>query len=136
MNRQERFLSSKQRYRPIPLSEEFTDEEMTRDWTLSKEDIREIGRYRKKYRLYRAIEICVVRLYGRFLQEVNDLSPRILSYLNKQLSLPPSLKVQVPKWRATGIEFRQQILTHLGFQRLTTQEQGCCKVLCEKDLRW
>lgn len=123
MNMQEQFLSSKQRYRPISLSEEFTDEEMARDWTLSKEDAREIGGYRKKYRLYIAVQICVVRLYGRFLKEVNDLSPRILSYLNKQLNLPPSLKVQVPKRRATGIEFRQQVLKHLGFQRLTAQEQ-------------
>jgi len=34
----ERFLSSKQRYKPVTLPQEFSDEEMARDWTLASED--------------------------------------------------------------------------------------------------
>lgn len=119
MNAKERFLSRKQRYRPISLPEDFSDEEMARDWTLSKNDVAEVRRYRKKNRLFIAVQICVVRLYGRLLNEVNDLSPRIIAYLNAQLGLPPSLKVQVPERRATIAEFHKGILTYLGFQRLT-----------------
>ena len=34
----DRFLSSRQRSRPIALPEDFSDEEMDRDWTLSVDD--------------------------------------------------------------------------------------------------
>ena len=34
----DRFLSSRQRYQPIALPEDFSDEEMARDWTLSVDD--------------------------------------------------------------------------------------------------
>jgi hypothetical protein len=58
-----------------------------------------------------------VRLYGRFLSEVNDLSPRIIAYLNQQLDLPPVVTVLVPNRKATYIEYRKNILAHLGFEK-------------------
>lgn len=73
----EKFLTQKQRYQPIKFPQDFSDEEMARDWTLSESDKKEVSRYRVNSRLFIAIQICVTRLYGRFLMEVNDLSPRI-----------------------------------------------------------
>jgi TnpA family transposase len=72
-----------------------------------------------------AIQICAVRLYGRFLHHVHDLSPHIINYLGQQLDLPPSLTVEVPEREATYLEQRQNILKHLGFQRFdhNAQEQ-------------
>ena len=70
----EQFLSRRQRDQPISLLDKFSDEEMTRDWTLSDKDKEEIGKYRKVFRLSIAIQICAVRLYGRFLNQVRDLS--------------------------------------------------------------
>ena len=90
MTANEKFLTQRQRYQPVTLPQDFSDEEMARDWTLSEADKREINRYRTNSRLFIAIQLCAVRLYGRFLVEVNDLSPRIVSYLNSQLKLPPS----------------------------------------------
>ncbi len=79
----EHFLNQRQHYRPVTLPQDFSDEEMARDWTLSQADKQEIGKYRKNSRLFITIQRCAVRLYGRFLLEVNDLSPRIISYLNR-----------------------------------------------------
>jgi hypothetical protein len=39
---------------------------MARDWTLSDSDRAEIGKYRKSSRLFVAMQLCAVRLYGRF----------------------------------------------------------------------
>ena len=89
---------------------------MARDWTLLEGDRQEIGKYRKSFRLYIAIQICAVRLYGRFLTQINDVSPRIANYLGGQLDLPPSLTVQAPEREATYLEHRQNVLKHLGFQ--------------------
>ncbi len=101
MSSEEKFLSSRKRSHPITLAQEFSDEEMARDWTLSEDDIQEIRKYRKDYHLFFAIQLCAIRLYGRFLNEVHDLSPRITNYLNQQLELPLSLSAQVPEREAT-----------------------------------
>ncbi len=121
----ERFLSSKQRYKPVTLPQEFSDEEMARDWTLSSEDKTELEKYRKVSRIFVSIQLCAMRLYGRFLVEVNELSPRIVNYINAQLDLPPSLTIVTPKREATFSEQRKNILNYLGFQKYndTTQEK-------------
>ena len=79
MTANEKFLIQRQRYQAVTLPRDFSDEEMVRDWTLSKADKKEVSRYRTRSRLFIAIQLCSVRLYGRFLTEVNDLSPRIAS---------------------------------------------------------
>jgi hypothetical protein len=120
----EHFLSKRQRYQPIALPQHFSDEEMARDWTLVEGDQHEIERYRKDSRVYIAVQICAVRLYGRFLQHVHDLSPHIINYLGQQLDLPPSLTVAVPEREATYLEQHQNILKHLGFQRFDHRAQA------------
>ena len=78
MTSQEQFLSKRQRYQPISLPQNFSDEEMARDWTLSAADRAEVEKYRKNFRLFVAIQLCSVRLYGRFLNHVHDLSLHIV----------------------------------------------------------
>jgi len=58
MTANERFLSSRQRYQPVTLPQEFSDEEMARDWTLSDTDKKEVRKYRKSSRLFIAIQLC------------------------------------------------------------------------------
>ena len=123
MTAKERFLNQRQRYRPVTLPQDFSDEEMARDWTLSQTDQKEIGKYRKSSRLFIAVQLCAVRLYGRFLLEINDLSPRIISYLNSQLDLPPSLTIAVPDRDATVSEQRKNILSYLGFSKYNDEAQ-------------
>jgi TnpA family transposase len=125
MTVKEQFLSKRERYQPIALPQEFSDEEMARDWTLSEADREEIDKHRKSSRLLMAIQLCAVRLYGRFLNGLHDLSPRIVNYLNRQLDLSPVLTIQVPEREATYLEQRKTILNYLGFQKFdeVVQEQ-------------
>jgi TnpA family transposase len=67
------------------------------------------------YRTFIAVQICAIRLYGRFLGNIHELSLQIISYLNLQLELPPSLTVEVPEREATYLEHRKNILNYLGF---------------------
>lgn len=120
----ENFLTPRQRYQPVTLPQDFSDEEMVRDWTLSQADKQEISRYRTNSRLFIAIQLCAVRLYGRFLVKVNDLSPRIVSYLNGQLDLPPSLTINTPGRDATFSEQRKNILLYLGFSKYDDDTQS------------
>ena len=132
MTAKEQFLSKRKRYQPISLPQEFSDEEMARDWTLSAEDKVEIGKYRKSNRLYIAIQLCAVHLYGRFLNQVHDVSPRIVNYVGSQLDLAPSLTIQVPEREATYLEHRQNILSYLGFQRFDENAQEQLKIWLEE----
>ena len=113
----EQFLSKRQRYQPIVVPQHVSEEEMARDWTLSESDRGEIRKYRKSSRLFVAIQLCAVRRYGRFFPQVHELSPSIVHYLGPQLDLPPSLALEVPDRKATYTEYRQHILTYLGFQK-------------------
>ena len=124
MSSKEQFLPPRTRSQPIPLPQEFSDEEMARDWTLSGEDREELGKYRTNFRLFLAVQLCAVRLYGRFVQQVQDLSPRIINYLGSQLGLPPALTIEVPDRRATYSEQRKHFLDYLGFQKFDEQGQA------------
>ena len=117
MTVEEQFLTNQQRYQPLILPQRFSDEEMVRDWTLNRRDCQMVNKYRKLYRLGVAIQLCAMRLYGRFLNQLSDLSPRVVSYLSSQLDLPPALTVEVPEREATLLEHRNNILKYLGFRR-------------------
>ncbi len=135
MTAREQFLSKRQRYQSISLPQSFSDEQMVRDWTLSQSDREAIGKYRKIFRLYIAIQICAIRLYGRFLNQVHDLSPEIVNYLGQQLNLPPSLVVQTPEREATYLGHRQNVLKHLGFQRFDESAQEHLELWLEQQAR-
>ena len=121
---EDKFLSRKKRYQPVFLPQEFSDEELARDWTLWKHDLQEIDKYRKSSRLFISVQICSVRLYGRFINEVDGLSPRIINYINGQLGLSPSLTIKPPDREATYIEYRKNILAHLGFRKFDAAAQA------------
>jgi len=117
MSAKENFLSNQQRYQPLVLPQRFPDEEMVRDWTLTKHDYLEVNKYRKRYQLGIAIQLCFMRLYGRFLSNIQDLSPRVVNYLSNQLKLPPTLTIAIPDREATVLKHRKRILTYLGFRK-------------------
>jgi len=112
-----KLLLGNRKHKQIVLPQEFSDEEMARDWTLSENDKSEAGKYRKNSRLFIALQLCSVRLYGRFLSNVGDVSPRIVSYLTNQLELPPSLSIFIPERESTLYEQRKNILSYLGFSK-------------------
>lgn len=131
MTAKEQFLPQQKRYHPISLPSDFSDEEMARDWTLSVMDISEIAKSPNRFRLFVAIQLCTIRMYGRFLDNVGDLSPRIHNYLNTQLSLPPSMTIQVPSRKATYTAHRANIADYLGFQTFDSAAQHELQVWLE-----
>ena len=125
MSAKEQFLSKRERYQPISLPQEFSDEEMARDWTLSEEDREEIGKHRKSSRLFIAIQLCAVRLYGRFLNGLHDLSPRIVNYLNRQLDLPPAI-ARPHKQFEQGAPDDSRFFRHHGYRPLSDSRTADC----------
>src|SRR5215831_7923819 len=88
-------LTSRQRRHPVELPEDPTEEGLARDWALSAEDREETLRCRGgANRLSFALQLCVVRHYGRFLDDYAGASARILNFLSRQLDLPPVLAVE------------------------------------------
>lgn len=132
MTPKELLLPPQKRYRPVVAQQDLSDEEIAMDWTLSEADRLEIGQYRKNSRLFIAIQLCAVRLYGRFVAEANNLSPRIISYLNTQLGLPPSLTINTPGREATFSEQRKNILGYLGFSKYDDAIQAKLQTWLEK----
>jgi TnpA family transposase len=108
----------------LPNNRQFSEEEIVRDWSLSAEDKRELARYRKSYRIFIAVQFCSLRLFGRFLQEPNDLQPGIVSHLSKQLSLLPALNFAAPEREATWLEHRKNILEYLDFHVFDTEKRA------------
>jgi TnpA family transposase len=108
----------------MSLPHDFSDEQMARDWTLSDDDKNIIVKYRKDFRTFVAAQLCALRLYGRFLGEPQNLSTRIVNYLNGQLDLPPSFSITVPLRKATYLEQRKNILEYLGFEKFDSTAQA------------
>jgi TnpA family transposase len=131
----EQFLSKRQRYQSISLPQNFSDEEMARDWTLSASDRQEVEKYRKNFRLFAALQLCSVRLHGRFLNQVHDLSPHLINYLGQQLDLPPSLAIGAPERKATYTDHRHNIMKYLGFQRFDDNAQERLESWIEQQAR-
>jgi len=57
MTAKEKFLTQRQRYQPLTLAQDFSDEEMSRDWTLMELDKQEVGRYRTNSRLFVSVNL-------------------------------------------------------------------------------
>ena len=131
----EQCLSKRQRYQPISLPQNFSDEEMARDWTRSANAREVVEKYRKNFLLFVAIPLCSVRLYGRFLNQVPDPSPHIVDYLGQQLDLPPSRAVDVPERKAPYTDHRQTIRQYLGFQRLDENAREQLETWIEQQAR-
>ena len=110
-------LSKRQRYQQVPLPDEFSDEELARDWTLSSADLKFLASFNRRYRVLNAIHCQSIRLYGRFLNEVDRLAPKIVTCLAQQLTLPAPLTVTLAARAATTVEHRQASLSYLGYRR-------------------
>jgi len=100
---------------------QISQEEIAKHWTLSDADKVELVQYRKDYRLFVTIQLCVIRLSGRFLLNCNETSAQVINYLARQLDLAPTLAVNSPARKATLAEQRQNILLYLGFKKYDEQ---------------
>ena len=71
----------------INLPEEPNEEELARDWSLSQLDLEEIRRSRSSIpKIHFAVQLCVLRKYGRFLRPFN-IPLRIINHISIQIGL-------------------------------------------------
>ncbi|MFT4568759.1 MAG: hypothetical protein ACI9FN_003728, partial [Saprospiraceae bacterium] len=116
-------FSNYKKYESIESKQEVSDEQMARDWTLSTTDIGEIDRYKINTRLYCALQLCCVRLYGRFIQRTDEVNLSVIIYLNKQLGLPTELRPVTSSRKATLSLYHNNILAYLGFEKYDASKQ-------------
>jgi Domain of unknown function (DUF4158) len=118
------------RRRELVLPEDPSEEELARNWTLTEADHAQVARCRGDDNRRRfALQICVLRQYGRFLEDYSHIPVRILNHLNRQIPLPPALSVRAPERNATEIEHRERIRAHLGFRTFDAAERTALEEL-------
>ena len=99
-----------------------TDEELARDWTLSETDRLETLRCRGgDSRLRFAVQLCMMRLHGRFLNGYDDVPVRILNHLSRQLDLPPVLFLEPATREATELDHQRRVREHLEFRTFDSE---------------
>jgi hypothetical protein len=108
----------RRRSRPaLSLPADPSDEALARDWTLSAADKGEIQACRgDAHRLRFALQLCVLRLYGRFLTTYDAVPLRIVNHLGRQLGLPPMLLLDPMPRPATEREYQQRLRAYVGYQ--------------------
>jgi len=110
-------LSPRSRRIATALPEDPSEEELARDWTLSEPDRAVVQRCRgNPHRRRFAVQLCVLRLYGRFLEDYSPVPVKILNHLGRQLQLPPVLSLSPPDRPATETAQQQRIRAYLDYQ--------------------
>jgi TnpA family transposase len=105
----------------VVLPEEPGIEELARDWMLTEPDLHEVLLCRGTDNCLRfALQLCVLRRFGRFLEEYDDPPVRIVNHLAAQLHLPPVLLLAPPR-STTESEYRDRLRRYLGLQELDQQ---------------
>ena len=114
------------------LPEDPSEEELARDWTLSETDRSEVLRCRSDDNRRRfALQLCVLRQYGRFLDRYQDVPVRIVNHLNRQLGLMPTVSLPDVERDATESSHQQRLREYLGYRSFDDQE----RMLLEEHLR-
>src|SRR5947208_3405547 len=99
----------------VVLPEEPGVEELARDWTLSESDLHEVLLCGGTNCLRFALQLCVLRNFGRFLEEYDESPMRIVNHLAAQLHLPPVLLLALPR-SSTESEYRDRLRRYLGLR--------------------
>jgi TnpA family transposase len=103
------------RRRRISLPADPTEDELARNWSLTVADLAEIGHgrgddHRRRY----ALQLCMLRTYGRFLDDYRQAPLPIVNHLSRQLQLAPVLFLDRPGRAQTEREQALRIRDYLG----------------------
>lgn len=110
-------------YNHSVFNDQITDEELAHIWTLNPSEAVFINKHQFQYKLHVAIQLCSLRKYGRFLDEHEGISTKVLNYLASQIGQGASFKINVPDREKTYTKQCQEIIQHLGFKRPSLEEQ-------------
>ena len=116
----------------VVLPEDPSEEELARNWTLSDTDQVEVQRCRGDDNRRRfALQLCVLRQFGSFLDQYGGVPVRILNHLNRQLGLNPTVSLAEVEREATETSHQQRLRRYLGYR--TFDEEA--RILLEEHLR-
>ena len=92
-----------------------SEDDLARYWSLSPADLREASRCRGADHKRRfALQLCMLRTHGRFLDDYRQAPLRIVNHLSRQLDLPPVLFLGPPGREPTEREQAGRIRRYLG----------------------
>lgn len=103
--------------RRIILPAEPTEDDLARHWSLKPEDLAEVSHCRgDDHRRRFALQLCVLRLHGRLLDDYRRVPLQILNHLSRQLGLAPVLALAPAVRSQTEREQALRIRQHLGLE--------------------
>lgn len=103
--------------RPPALPADPSEDELARYWALNPADLAEIVQCRgPDHRRRFALQLCMLRTYGRFLDDYRQAPLKIVSHLSRQLDLPPVLFLDRPGQAQTERAQSLRIRRYLGLR--------------------
>lgn len=92
-----------------------SEDELARHWSLTSSDLAEIARCRGADHCRRfALQLCMLRAHGRFLDDYRHAPIKIVNHLSRQLGLAPVLFLDRPGRAQTEREQSLRIRRYLG----------------------
>src|SRR5271165_3573242 len=96
-----------------------SEDDLTRDWNLTPEDLAFVATCRgPDHRRRFALQLCMLRAHGRFLDDYRQAPVKIINHLSRQLALPPVLALERSSRTTTERVQALRIRGHLGLSRL------------------
>jgi len=94
-----------------------SEDDLARHWSLTPADLAVIAECRgPDHRRRFALQFCVMRLHGRFLDDYRHAPIKIVNHLSRQLGLPPVLFLDRPGRAQTERAQALRIRRHLGLR--------------------
>ena len=104
--------------RRLPIPVDPGEDELARHWSLTPADLAEIANCRGADQKRRfALQLCVLRGYGRFLDDYRQAPIKIVNHLSRQLGLAPVLFLDRSGREPTERVQAQRIRRYLGLSR-------------------
>ena len=88
---------------------------LLRDWSLTKDDLREIQRARGQGRLWTALHVCSLRRTGRFTDGPERIPHEAIVHLARQVGIHPPARLAILPRQATDSAIRNRVREYLGF---------------------
>jgi TnpA family transposase len=108
--------------RQRPVSADPSEDELARHWSLTPADLAVVAECRgPDHRRRFALQLCVVRAHGRFLDDYRHAPIKIVNHLSRQLGLAPVLLLDRPGRAQTERAQALRIRRHLGLRGFDRQ---------------
>ncbi len=99
------------------------EDEIIRDWSISKRDRNFISKFNRSYRLWIYLQLCALKLFGQLLEDLSSINGQIIAYACQNLQLNPVVTVSAPNRDATRSEHKKLLFEHLKYSKFETSRK-------------